>query len=99
MKTFVYIYISNKTKMQTMFKQITNKEAIRLADQVVSEMTPEKAHQLFKEECEGDLQMLNIMIWNHYGLGGHYYDTEKSILCNDVIFRSIIDNTIKQIKK
>jgi hypothetical protein len=84
--------------MTSIFKPITNAEAIKITDQVVSEMTPERAYQLFKEECEGDLTMLNMMIWNHYGLGGHYYDSEKSIFCNDVIFRSIIDNTIKLIK-
>lgn len=64
-------------------------------NQIKDDITPEIAHQLFEEECEGDTEILNQMVWNHYGLSTELYPHPKysDWTCVDEIICNIIEKS------
>lgn len=77
------------------YKRFTAQEAIEKTDKIKTEMTNSMAYQLFVEECESNIDELNIMVWNHYGLNTHPYNREgiEGWTCVDEIIECIIRNS------
>lgn len=74
----------------------SRKEAIEVTNKVLSELTNEKAYQIFIEECEAQVDMLNIYVWNEYDVRGWYYDETR--FCGDVIKIEYLNRAIEHAK-
>jgi len=67
--------------------------AIKVTNEVLANLTPEKANQIFCEECELQVDFLNTYIWSEYNVQGWYYDENDS--CFDLIRYQYIAKAIE----
>jgi len=71
---------------------MTRVEAIKTTDKVLRDLTHKKAYQIFIEECECQMDMLNTYVWNEYNVSGWYYDEKNS--CFDIIIRHYLEKSM-----
>jgi len=74
----------------------SRKEAIEVTNKVLNELTNEKAHQIFVEECEVQVNQLNLYVWNEYDVRGWYYDETR--YCGDVITVEYLNRAMEHAK-
>lgn len=71
--------------------KMTREKAIQTTDSVLRNLTYKKAYQIFVEECECQIDMLNQYVWNEYNVGGWYYDDRG---CFEIIVRHYLEKSM-----
>jgi hypothetical protein len=66
--------------------------AIQTTFNVLNTLTSAIAHQIFVEECECQIDMLNTYIWNKYDVGGWQYI--NGISCFDILKNAYLDKAL-----
>jgi hypothetical protein len=66
--------------------------AIQITLNALNKLTCTIAHQIFVEECECQIDMLNTYIWNKYEVGGWQYT--NGISCFDNLKNAYLEKAL-----